>query len=209
MNARIARSVLICMCASWAALAMWLPLRAQVEPSDPQSAPAPRAQVEKSVPQSAPAPRAQVEKSVPQSAPAPRAQDAQTRRAQVELAPASVVEPVAAQAVGVYFRRTCRIVVAGGPVVLRSSQPDGVLRTDDAVHIDVARPDGEHRTWEHDFRSAATGAIAALAPRRIDMLFGRGVHTVTIELIDLRSPRYSSVDYVLLYATWPNAAIRM
>jgi hypothetical protein len=118
----------------------------------------------------------------------------------LELAPPTlVVERRSAAAEDIFHLRRCVVHVGAGPVLLASAR-GGVMRTDDAVRIDVERPDGTHVTWEHDFRDGATGGIAEIPQQRLDALFTIGVHTVTIALLDLRPPVRSSTGYVLRYA---------
>ena len=118
----------------------------------------------------------------------------------IELAPALDDGREERRAVGVFFRRVCRIETRGGPVRLTAAERGEALRTDDAVRVLVERPDGRIAEWRHDFRDRVGGAIAALDSHRLDELFASGLHTVTLTLIDLRPPRHSSSAYVLKYA---------
>lgn len=123
----------------------------------------------------------------------------------IELAPALDDGREERRAVGVFFRRVCRIETRGGPVRLTAAERGEALRTDDAVRVLVERPDGRIAEWRHDFRDRVGGAIAALDSHRLDELFASGLHTVTLTLIDLRPPRHSSSAYVLKYAAAPEA----
>jgi hypothetical protein len=123
----------------------------------------------------------------------------------IELAPALDDGREERRAVGVFFRRVCRIETRGGPVRLTAAERGEALRTDDAVRVLVERPDGRIAEWRHDFRDRVVGAIAALDSHRLDELFASGLHTVTLTLIDLRPPRHSSSAYVLKYAAAPEA----
>lgn len=130
---------------------------------------------------------------------------AEVRRS-IELAPAFTDDRDERQAVGVFFRRTCRIETTGDAVVIRAARAGEPMRTDDVVRVLVERPDGRIHEWRHDFRDPVGGSIAGLRAQRLDDLFMRGVHTVTITLIDLRPPRHSSGAYALSYVTASDAA---
>ncbi len=132
-----------------------------------------------------------------QSPPAP------TPRVAVQLVRA-VVEgraEVGARAVG-EFQRTSVVIEIGAGAVVLAARPNGTgdVSTDDQAILVVERPDGTKTTWSHDFRTAGSGVIEPVAPQNVSALFARGLHTVTLALVDLAPPLYSSSAYFLVYA---------
>ena len=132
-----------------------------------------------------------------QSPPAP------TPRMAVQLARAVVEGRASAgtRAVG-EFQRTSVVIEIGAGAVVLAARPNGTgdVSTDDQAILVVERPDGTKTTWSHDFRTAGSGVIEPVAPQNVSALFARGLHTVTLALVDLAPPLYSSSAYFLVYA---------
>ena len=118
----------------------------------------------------------------------------------VQLAPA-IAEQKPSTAASAAFYSTTLSVEMGAGVVQLASDPDGSgnLRTDDQATLAVQRSDGSIGYWTHDFRNPVTGVIEAINTQDISKLFGRGMHTVTLTLIDLAPPVHSTLPYYLVY----------
>lgn len=96
-----------------------------------------------------------------------------------------------------FFNTELQQTIGPGQRIFLSSTADGTgyLCTDDKVIITV-QPSG--KSWSWDFRSKNGMAIIPIQPVELTNLFEPGVNSVTITLIDLKPPAYSSSSYYLI-----------